>query len=162
MVSTAAGSIRVSGTGTSKRHATARPNRSGWSIVWLAPVSRSSGGRSAVSSSSGTPLSAASTAAGSRLAAAVPDVQITAVGASAARAAFTAWYPAARSSMQIDTVSRSERAAAAANGAERAPGQTQAERQPQRVSSSMISSPHSRFRVAAVTGAVSRRARSSR
>eukprot|EP00983_Pelagomonas_calceolata_P076649 1153509-Pelagomonas_calceolata.AAC.1 len=46
-----------------------------WSMVWLAPVSRSSPGRSAVTSSRGTPDSDASTTAGSRLATAVPELQ---------------------------------------------------------------------------------------
>jgi hypothetical protein len=35
-----------------------------WSIVWLVPVPRSSGGRSAVSTISGTPDSSASITAG--------------------------------------------------------------------------------------------------
>lgn len=51
-----------------------------WSMVWFAPVSRSSPGRSAVSSSSGTPAWLASTTAGSRLATAVPDDVTTQAG----------------------------------------------------------------------------------
>ena len=47
-------------------------------MVWLALVSRSSGGLSAVSSSSGAHDSCASTAAGSRFATAVPEDVITA------------------------------------------------------------------------------------
>ena len=49
-------------------------------MAWLAPTSRSSGGRSAVSTSSGTRASCASTTAGSRFAAALPDVHVTATG----------------------------------------------------------------------------------
>ena len=52
-----------------------------WSMVWLAPVSRSSPGRSAVKRSSGTRDMEASTTAGSRLATAVPDEVITTAGA---------------------------------------------------------------------------------
>ena len=47
-----------------------------WSIACPAPFSRSSGGRSAVSSSSGTRASRASIAAGSSSAAAVPEVHV--------------------------------------------------------------------------------------
>ena len=47
-------------------------------MVWFAPVSRSSGGRSAVSSNSGAHDSCASTAAGSKFATAVPELVITA------------------------------------------------------------------------------------
>lgn len=52
-----------------------------WSMVWLAPVARSSGGRSAVSRIKATPLCEASTTAGSRFATAVPDDVITTAGA---------------------------------------------------------------------------------
>ena len=45
-----------------------------WSMVWLAPVPRSSGGRSAERSSRGTADIEASTTAGSQLATAVPEV----------------------------------------------------------------------------------------
>ena len=47
----------------------------GCTVAWFAPTPRSSGGRSAVSSSSGTPEWNASMAAGSRFATAVPEVQ---------------------------------------------------------------------------------------
>ena len=65
--------------------------RSGWrrptcGTVWLAPVSRSSGGRSAVRRRRGTRSVAASTTAGSRLATAVPEVTITAAQHRVARA----------------------------------------------------------------------------
>jgi hypothetical protein len=43
------------GGGRSTCHLTAPSNAFTWSTVWLEPLSRSSGGRSAVSSSSGTP-----------------------------------------------------------------------------------------------------------
>ena len=51
-----------------------------WSMVWLAPVSRSSPGLSADRMIMGTPLCDASTTAGSRLATAVPDDVITTAG----------------------------------------------------------------------------------
>mmetsp|Transcript_7779 Transcript_7779/g.28617 ORF Transcript_7779/g.28617 Transcript_7779/m.28617 type:complete len:224 (+) Transcript_7779:3601-4272(+) len=51
-----------------------------WSIVWFAPVSRSSYGRSAVSNNKGVELSEASTTAGSKFATAVPLLQMTAAG----------------------------------------------------------------------------------
>ena len=59
---------------------TARPYRFVWSIVCGAPTSRSSAGRSAVSTSIGTPDRPASTTAGCRLAAAVPLVHSTIAG----------------------------------------------------------------------------------
>ena len=49
-------------------------------MVWFAPVSRSSPGRSAVSSSMGTRDRLASTTAGSRFATAVPEDVITTAG----------------------------------------------------------------------------------
>ena len=57
-----------SGVPTSANRRTASPNNFTWSMVWLAPVERSSGGRSAVSRSSGTPDWSASIAAGCRFA----------------------------------------------------------------------------------------------
>ena len=51
-----------------------------WSMVWLAPVSLSSAGRSADKSSMGTLDWLASTTDGSRLATAVPEVVITTAG----------------------------------------------------------------------------------
>lgn len=63
-----------------------------WSIVWLAPVSRSSAGRSAVSMSSGTLDCAASTTAGSKFATAVPeDVTTTASGQEMTTVAGVPW-----------------------------------------------------------------------
>jgi len=71
---------RPVGAGTSAASRTAEPNIPGCSVVWLAPVPRSSCGRSAVSSSSGTPAWCASRTAGCRFATAVPDVVTTATG----------------------------------------------------------------------------------
>ena len=51
------------------------------SVVWLAPVPRSSCGRSAERTTSGTPVWWASSTAGCRLATAVPDVVMTGTGA---------------------------------------------------------------------------------
>ncbi len=68
------------------------------------PTSRSSGGRSAVRTISGTRASYASTTAGSRFAAAVPEVQVTATGSPLAFAMPSAMKPAARSST-TDTAS---------------------------------------------------------
>ena len=90
-----------------RRHRGCRPRRTSapprrrasiWSIVWPAPIPRSSGGRSAVSTISGTPASSASTTAGCRLAAAEPEVQRTAAGTPVARAVPRAKKPALRSS----------------------------------------------------------------
>ena len=72
---------------------------SSWSIACPAPTSRSSGGRSAVSTISGTRASRASTTAGSRFAAAVPEVQVTATGRPVAFAIPSATKPAERSSI---------------------------------------------------------------
>lgn len=69
-----------------------------WSIVWLAPVSRSSAGRSPVTSSSGTPLCDASTTQGSRLATAVPLEVTTTAGRPVARPYPSAQKPRDRSS----------------------------------------------------------------
>ncbi len=64
---------------------TAPPKRWVWSMVWPAPTSRSSGGRSAVHTSSGTRAWCASTTAGWKFAAAVPEVQHTIAGRPEAR-----------------------------------------------------------------------------
>ena len=94
-------------------------------MVWFAPTPRSSGGRSAVSSSSGTPAWCASSAAGSRFAAAVPDVQITTAGMRVSRPMPSAVNPATRSSMRTcrRTMPRlSSSAATRASACERDPG----------------------------------------
>ncbi len=69
-----------SGTPGAWNQRTARPKRWAWSIVWGAPTSSSSGGRLAVSASSGTPAWWASTTAGCSSAAAVPLVVSTIAG----------------------------------------------------------------------------------
>ena len=73
-------------TGMSTNHFAWVPKRFVWSIVCEAPRSRSSDGRSAVSTSSGTRERLASTTAGSKLAAAVPEVQTSATGSPSCRA----------------------------------------------------------------------------
>ena len=69
-------------------------------MAWLAPMPRSSGGRSAVSTISGTPDSSASITAGWKLAAAVPEVHSTATGRRLALARPSAVNEAERSSIR--------------------------------------------------------------
>ncbi len=69
-------------------------------MAWFAPVSRSSGGRSAVSTSSGTPASLASMTAAWKCAAAVPEVQTSATGRRLALARPSARNEADRSSIR--------------------------------------------------------------
>src|SRR5215216_1458646 len=107
-------------------------------MVWPAPISRSSGGRSAVNTIIGTPASSPSTIAGWRLAAADPEVQRTAAGAPVARPAPSAKNPALRSSRITVTSIDGSRESATASGVEREPGETAARRTPQRISSSTI------------------------
>ena len=118
-------------------------------MVWLAPAARSSGGRSAVSSSKGTESIAASTTAGSRLATAVPEVVMTAAGRPVARAWPSAKKPAPRSSKCTCAFSAARRATASASGAEREPGAMQKQSTPFRSSSSMSSSAASTLRLGA-------------
>ena len=80
---------RPTGAGTSTVSRTAPAKMPTWSVVWLAPVPRSSWGRSAVSRISGRPLWCASSTAGCRLATAVPEVVTTATGRGAC-----GWSPA--------------------------------------------------------------------
>ncbi len=101
-----------------------------------APQSRSSGGRSAVRTISGTRAWYASTTAGNRLAAAVPEVQTSATGVRDAFARPSAKKPAARSSTCVQLAARSARRSAIASGAERLPGAMQTWRTPARASSS--------------------------
>src|SRR4029077_3922153 len=108
------------------------------SIVWPAPMSRSSGGRSAVSTIKGTPASSASTTAGWRLAAADPEVQRTAAGLPVARAVPSAKNPALRSSRITVTSISGCRQRATARGVEREPGETTARSTPDRANSSAI------------------------
>ena len=72
--------------GSSTVHRAWLPKSPVWSMVWFAPMSRSSGGRSAVSAMSGMRDSDASTMDGSRLAAAVPDEVTIATGSLSCRA----------------------------------------------------------------------------
>ena len=69
-----------SGTPASQNQRTASPYSFTWSMVCPAPVSRSSGGRSAVQTINGTRAWCASRTAGWKFAAAVPDVQRTTAG----------------------------------------------------------------------------------
>src|SRR5918998_2649500 len=111
---------------------------SGWSMVWFAPVGRSSGGRSAVKRIAGTPSVAASTTAGSRLATAVPEVVIQAAGSPVARACPTAANAVPRSSKWTRLSAPSLAASAATRGVEREPGATQKKLTPLRTSSSTM------------------------
>ena len=106
------------------------PKRPTWSMVWFAPTSRSSGGRSAVSAISGTRDSEASTTAGSRFAAAVPEVVTTATGSPSWRARPSAKNPAARSSRCSQVRTSGSRASASVSGVEREPGVITAWRTP--------------------------------
>ncbi len=105
-------------------------------MVCPAPISRSSGGRSAVSTSSGTRASWASKTAGAKFAAAVPDVQAMATGRPDAFACPRAKNAEQRSSMCDDVTRRGSRASVRTRGVEREPGEVQACRMPQRANSS--------------------------
>ena len=85
---------------------------------------------------SGTRACAASCTAGARLAAAVPEVQVTATGRPLALAMPSAMKPAARSSITETQSSPSWAARVSASGAFRDPGDVTAWRIPQRTSSS--------------------------
>src|SRR4051794_25448531 len=111
-------------------------------------MSRSSGGRSAVSTIIGTPASSASTIAGCRLAAADPEVQRTAAGLPVASALPRAKNPALRSSRITDTSMSSWRQSATASGVEREPGETTARSTPDRASSSAIAEASAVLRLA--------------
>src|SRR5918998_6361550 len=111
---------------------------SGWSMVWFAPVWRSSGGLSAVSRTMGTPSVAASTTAGSPLATAVPEVVIQAAGRPVARAQPRAAKAVPRSSKWMRLLALSLAASAATRGVERDPGATQKCSTPVRRSSSTM------------------------
>ena len=128
-----------SGTPDSAYQRTAEPYSLIWSTVWLAPVPRSSGGRSAVSSSSGMADSSASITAGWKFAAAVPDVHTTATGRPLALASPRAVNDAERSSIRTCSrirPARSSSSNAIASGADLEPGATTTSRSPQRASSS--------------------------
>src|SRR3954449_10546516 len=105
-------------------------------MVCPAPTSRSSGGRSAVSTSSGTPASWASTTAGRYSAAAVPLVHASTTGRRVALARPSAKNAPERSSMCEVQRSRPSRTSASTSGVERDPGEVHASVMPQRTSSS--------------------------
>src|SRR3954447_12349745 len=105
-------------------------------MVCPAPTSRSSGGRSAVRTSSGTPASWASTTAGRYSAAAVPLVQASTTGRRVAFARPSAKKPPERSSRWDVHRRRPSRTSARTRGVERDPGDVQASVTPQRTSSS--------------------------
>ena len=126
---TPAGAAR-SGTPGSWNQRTDRPNRWVWSIVCGAPTSRSSGGRSAVSTSIGTSDSPASTTAGWKFAAAVPLVHSSTAGVPA-RPSPRATNAATRSSCTTCTRQlRPRRRGPAPSGVLRDPGATTAWRTP--------------------------------
>ncbi len=135
-----------SGTPTSAKNRTAEPYRPIWFTVWLAPVPRSSGGRSAVSTMRLTPLWSASSTAGWKFAAAVPEVHTSATGRREARARPTARKDAERSSMRTWVRIRVSATRAKASGVEREPGAITASVSPSRASSS------TRTRASAVDG----------
>src|SRR5688572_16653700 len=115
-------------------------------------MSRSSGGRSAVRTISGTPASSASTTAGWRLAAADPDVQRTAAGTPLDRAVPSAKNPALRSSSSTVTSIAGWRHRATASGVEREPGESTARLTPQRASSSTNAEARAVLRFVGSTG----------
>ncbi len=129
-LTSASGPGPVSGTGSSAYHLQARPYRCAWSMVWAAPRSRSSGGRSAVNTMSGTRPWNASTTAGAKLTTAVPDVPRMTTGRRPALARPSAKNAAARSSTWVRTRMSGCARSARAMGIDRDPGQTMASRTP--------------------------------
>ena len=81
-----AGRPASSGTPELQAKRTAPPNAPTWSTVWGAPTPCSSGGRSAVQTSSGTPARSASTTAAWSSTEAVPLVVTTTAGRPDSRA----------------------------------------------------------------------------
>ena len=103
-----------------------------WSVVWFASVPRSRAGRSAVTTTSGTPACDASSIAGCRLATAVPDVHITAARLPPLQSP-SARNPAVRSSIRVCSRTRPASAASYAakdSGALREPGASTISRTP--------------------------------
>jgi hypothetical protein len=134
-----------SGTPASQNQRTALPYSLTWSITWLAPVPRISGGRSAVSTSSGTPDSSASITAGWKLAAAVPEVHSTATGRRLTLASPSAVNEADRSSIRTCSRTSCRRSAARnamASGVLREPGARTTSRSPHLTSSSVKTRPN--------------------
>src|SRR5919112_601945 len=104
-------------------------------MVWLAPVWRSSGGRSAVRRTMGTPSVAASTTAGRALATAVAEGVVQAAGRPLAPAYPSAAKAVPRSSKWTRFLAFLLFARAATRGVEREPEATQKKPTPQRTSS---------------------------
>jgi hypothetical protein len=111
-----------SATPGSKNHRGARPNRCVWSIVWGAPLSRSSGGRSAVHTIIGTQARSASTTAACRCVVAVPLVVSTTAGRPDSRPMPSAQNAAARSSWNTCVRNSRRPCSASASGVDREPG----------------------------------------
>ena len=105
-------------------------------MVWAAPTSRRSGGRSAVQTSNGTRAWSASTTAAWSSAAAVPLVVRTTAGRPVARPIPRAVNPAERSSRRTWTARPGWPARATASGADLDPGHTTAWDTPPRTHSS--------------------------
>ena len=135
------GAAASSGTPGSWNQRTARPYRWAWSIDCGAPTSRSSGGRSAVSTSIGTSDRPASTTAGRKFAAAVPLVQSSTAGVPASPSP-RATNAALRSSWTTCTASSDRAVRARAIGVLREPGATTAWPTPHATSSSTKAAQH--------------------
>src|SRR3954453_19670160 len=105
-------------------------------MAWPAPVSRSSAGRSAVRTTSGTRASRASTSAGRYSAAAVPLVQASTAGRPVALARPRAKKAALRSSTCEKHGKRPSRTSARTSGVDREPGEVHAPAIEHRASSS--------------------------
>src|SRR5579875_3635697 len=115
---------------------TAAAYRPTWSTVWFAPTPRSSGGRSAVSASSGTRDWSASMTAPWKYDAAVPEVHSTGTTRPDVFAMPNARYAADRSSMRTCSRIRRSWVNASAIGVDRLPGASTASVTPCRTSSS--------------------------
>ena len=115
---------------------TAPPYRFVWSTVCGAPTPWSSGGRSVVTTSIGTPARSASTTDGCSSTAAVPLVVTTTAGRRLARPSPRAMKPAERSSTCTCTWMLGARARASAIGVDRDPGAITASVTPARAHSS--------------------------
>ncbi len=131
-------------------------------MVWLAPLPRSSAGRSALIARSGICATSASTIAGKRLATAVPDVVITTPGRPVARATPSAQKASPRSSVWTVLRARGWRATASASGVLRAPGPIANHVHPSRTSSSTRRAARVTLRSAVVTRPPDRAGRRAR
>ena len=124
-----------SGAATSRSSRTAPAKMPGCMVVWFERMPRSSAGRSAEQTMSGTPEWCASSTAGCRFATAVPDVVTTTAGRPDSIAVPSARNAAPRSSMRTCrriAPTRSSSAAASASACEREPGATTTSRTPSR------------------------------